>query len=124
MSGIKYVKVIEDSAFSLMARVVGSNGVLITQADITSIAYSVVKISDGTVIGTGSLTVADVVFDTLQTDKRWSEDSTGYNVLITPNPTLIPEGGVTYAFEVVFTPVVGYPFIVIFHIETIPAYGS
>lgn len=72
----------EDTPVALMARVTGEDAALITQASIDSITIDVYRMvgSSAVAVGTqGSLTVADVVFDTLQTDSRWTEDSTGYN---------------------------------------------
>jgi hypothetical protein len=72
----------EDTPVVLMARVTGEDSELITQASIDSITIDVYRI-DGSVseaVGSqASLTVADTVFDTLQTDDRWTEDATGYN---------------------------------------------
>ena len=71
--------VLEDSTFAVMARlqVDGANA---TQAVVSSITYKAWDTADsGTVYASGTLTVADVVFDTLQTDGRWAADATGYN---------------------------------------------
>ena len=70
----------EGQSPNLMARVTGSDAVAITQAAIASIAYAVYDLADtSAAVDSGTLTVADVVFDSLQTDARWTEDSTGYN---------------------------------------------
>ena len=77
----------EDSGASLMARITGNDATNIQQADVTTIAYTVSSLATdadtgvvtGTETATGTLTVSSVVFDTLQTDARWTLDSTGYN---------------------------------------------
>ena len=99
--------VLEDTDFSLMARVAGVDGDDIVQGDLASIAYAITG-ADGTSVGTGSLTVSEVVFDTLQTDARWSVDSTGYNFRWDVDVSaegLVSPG--TYTFEVAFTAATG-----------------
>jgi len=121
---IKFIPVIEDSAFSLLARLKAGDGDYVTQTAISSIAYSVNRLDTGDSVGTGTLTVADVIFDTLQKDSRWTEDSKGYNFLWSVNPTLVPDGGVHYRVEVTFTPATGYPYKVIWDLYVTPTFGS
>lgn len=66
------------SGVTLMRRIRGNNGQLITQASITSIGYVVTNLKTGVSAASVSLIVADVVFDSLQTDARWTVDSTDY----------------------------------------------
>lgn len=98
-----YGSVYEDSTFSLMARfeVDGANAV---QADCTSIAVKAwdTRDFDNTVVAS-ALVVADVVFDTLQTDGRWSVDTTGYNFRYDVPDTVCTVAGATYRFECVVT---------------------
>lgn len=87
----------------LMARVYGADNTVIVQADVTSIAYSIRSLHDlATVVDSGSLTVSSVIFDTLQTDARWTEDSTGYNFRTTISAAQVPEPGV-YRVEIELT---------------------
>ncbi len=75
-----------------LARVVGADGANITQADIASGVYSIYLLNDQdadsrTAVTNHSavaLVVADVFFDTLQTDSIWTKDATGYNFKHTP----------------------------------------
>ena len=70
----------KDSAIVTLARIEGTDGVDILQADLAAI-YIVVKI-DGVQTysnGAATLTIASVIFDTLQNDGRWKEDTTGFN---------------------------------------------
>ena len=71
--------VAEDSTFAVMLRlqVDGSNA---TQSVLSSITWKAWdERNTAAVYASGTLTVADVVYDTLQTDGRWSADSAGYN---------------------------------------------
>ena len=103
--------VFEDSGFSLMARVTGNDAENIQQADISSISYYVEDLDDDDATpATGTLTVADVVFDTLQTDARWDEDATGYNFRWDVPASLVATGNHRYVFEIKFTPASGEPF--------------
>ena len=71
--------VAEDSTFAVMLRlqVDGSNA---TQGVLSSITWKAWdERNTAAVYASGTLTVADVVYDTLQTDGRWNADATGYN---------------------------------------------
>jgi len=71
--------VAEDSTFAVMLRL-QVDGVSATQSVLSSITWKAWdEQNTGTVHASGTLTVSSVVFDTLQTDGRWSADATGYN---------------------------------------------
>lgn len=106
----------EDGDATEMARfqVNGVNGV---QADVTSIVRKVFDLASDTpttAIATDTLTVANVVFDTLQTDARWTKDSTGYNFRDRIAGTNFPTGGHTYRVEYFFTGSASESFFVVF----------
>ena len=83
----------EDSTFTLLARV-HVDGMIWVEADVASITYKVWDMTDSsTTIASGSLVVADVVHDTLQTDAIWSVDATGYNFEHKVASTVITEPG-------------------------------
>ena len=99
VTGIVY----EDSTFSLMSRfeVDGANAV---QADCSSITIKAWDTDDyDTTVLSATLTVSNVVYDTLQTDGRWDTDSTGYNFRYDVADTICTEPGHQYRFEVVVT---------------------
>jgi hypothetical protein len=122
---IHALTVFEDSGFSLMARVQGSDAANVQQADISSIAYSVFDLSDTTTAtATGTLTVASVVFDSLQTDARWTEDSTGYNFRWDVPASIGATGDKVYRIEIAFTPASGEVFHAVFEARTVGLYRS
>lgn len=86
----------EDSAFSVMQRLY-VDGALALQADFSSITYIIFN-SAGATESSGTLTVSSVVFDTVQTDARWTEDLTGYNFLHEVAHTEITDPGL-YTIE-------------------------
>ena len=99
------VNVIEDSGVRWMARILGQSGSAIVQADVSSIAYSVYDKSDtSTATTTGTLTVGDVIYNTLQTDSRWGKDATGYNFGWNVPASIFAAGNKTYRIEVKITP--------------------
>lgn len=114
---IPQVTVFEDSGVSLMARIQGNDAANVQQADITSIKRSVY---DGeTIIGLDvTLTLVDVVFDTLQTDARWTFDSTGYNFKDDVVATVFPVGDKVYRVEYKFTPASGAVFHYVREVHT------
>ena len=96
--------VLEDSTFSIMARV-HANGANLTQSDVSTITYSIFY-TDSTTAHTAStsLTVATVIFDTLQTsDGRWTVDGTGYNFRHDVAATVLTDPTRVYQFEYLFT---------------------
>ena len=110
----------EDSGATLMARVVGQDAANVTQASLTSIAYKVFDLdglTPGTATATGTLVVADTIFDTLQTsDSRWTIDSTGFNFLdvVAGAAANLATGDHRYRIEYVFTPASGQVFTAVF----------
>ena len=102
----------ERSSLFVMARVEGNDGVNITQATLDGIVLYITKLPSKTVIVPPTFTVADVIFDTLQTDGRWTRDATGYNFghLLDGN-TYIQDPESVYALEYELTPVSSAPVI-------------
>jgi len=125
-----YCTVAKNGTATLLARVVGADGANIAQADISSITYAVWLLDEQdadsrtAVTGHGStaLVVADVVFNTLQTDAIWTKDSTGYNfahtVPISVNQAFTIAGR-EYLVEYRLTPASGEVIVLRFRIAVI-----
>lgn len=121
----------KNGSVTCMARVVGADAANITQSDISTGVYSVYLLddqdSDSRTAVTGhaavSLTVADVIFDTLQTeDDRWTEDSTGYNFRYTLDVSsneAFAIAGRNYLIEFTLTPASGQKILVRFQVGVI-----
>lgn len=116
----------EDQGATLMARVVGNDAAAITQATISTITYTVIDRRDPStkIVDASSLTVSAVVFDTLQTDDRWSTDETGYNFRHTVPASVLSGGEKRYRIEYKFTPSSGEVFFCVFEITTEAIYTS
>lgn len=116
----------EDSGPQLMARVVKDAGTAIAQSDISSIVYHVYDTRDLTtdLAQNSPLTVSSVVFDSLQTDARWTEDDTGYNFRFQMDPDELPNAPRTALVEVIFTPASGYNFPVVYNLPVKPLVSS
>jgi hypothetical protein len=111
--------VFEDSGCYLLARIRGNDAANIVQADISSINLCVSQ-KGGTPDTAGTaVTVATVIFNTLQTDARWTVDSTGYNFRYEVPAASLPVGGRKYLFEFKFTPASGPVFHVVFEVPTL-----
>ena len=102
----------------LLARVLGADAAVITQASIASAVYSIYEVdednidSDVPVTGHDAVTVLKTacIFDTLQTDDLWDDlDATGYNfkhVLDVSSHAAFPERGVYVRVRFSLTPAV------------------
>jgi hypothetical protein len=107
-----------------IARVVGLDGEVVVQADISSIALEVYD-EDSDTPTTSVLSavpvVASTIFDTLQVDSRWGEDDIGYNfryAILASALTAV--GGHTYRCEFLLTPSSGGPIPVVGFFKCIP----
>lgn len=100
--------VYESASAVYMARIVGTDGAELEQADLSSITlYVRDHAAQATPIADSpyTLTIADVVFDTLQTstdNALWTVDTTGYNFKYDLLPAQLPDGDKMYRFEFVF----------------------
>lgn len=101
----KHTVIWEDSGYTVLARILGHDGLAIAQADVSTIAWTIAADSDrSTAVATGTLVVADVVYDALQTDDaRWTLDTTGFNFATTMAATTVPVGGETYQLRYTFS---------------------
>ena len=94
----------------ILARVVDWDGNLLTQAACTGISYVVYDESDNdTPVGSDTLTVSAVVFNTAQTGGNWPY-SDGYNFKWMMPATLVPTKGHLYRVEITVDPVSGEDF--------------
>jgi hypothetical protein len=125
-----HVTAMKNGTLTLMARVVGESAAAVTPDDIASIAYSIDLLDDddpdARTAVTGhqnvSLTVADVLFASLQTDDRWTVDATGYNFRHTIDVSThaaFAIAGRRYLVEYRLTPDEGQIIIVRFRINVI-----
>ena len=108
---------IEEASTIVKAKLTDHGGTLLLQADFTSIHYEAWNMDASPVnqvkVAT-ALNVANVVFDTLQTDARWTADATGYNFLHAMPATAFPTGKHTYKVEYKVTPASGAVFWLVF----------
>ncbi len=100
-----------------LARIVDINGAHITQAQVSSITYTVHEAEgDEALVTSGSLIVASVVYDTLQTGGMWTADLDGYNFFAALPAACFPVAGTRYRVKIVLTPTSGNPFKMEFEI--------
>lgn len=122
--------VFKNGSVVLMARIVDAAGTDITQSGLSAVAYSIYELDacrpDSLTVVAGhdsvNLNVADVVFDTLQTDDLWTVDQEGYNFrheLDIQQNEAFPIAGVHYQVRYVVTPTNGQKVIVRFRLKAI-----
>lgn len=125
-----------------LARIVGSEGTNMQQADFASLSgsssgdcgvtatYSIFLLDDqdadrrSVVSGHQHVTIdiADVVFDTLVDDDLWDVDDTGYNfkhTILICDTTAFAVAGRRYLIEYRLVPATGQPIIVRFRLDCI-----
>jgi hypothetical protein len=113
------------SGMSSMARVLGNDGATIVQSDISAIHRSIYDAATGVAVEEGaSLTVADVMFDVLQRDGRWTYDTIGYNFRDDVPATTFATGGEVYRIEYTFTPCAGGVWHIAFQLTAAGVLGS
>jgi len=123
---------------TLLARVVGNDAAPITQSDIATITYSVYEVDPTgsvavlpgdsptrTVVAGhngASITVADAVFDAMQTDDLWTEDATGYNfrhTIAIDSNAAFSNAGYSYVVLVTLTPATGQAIVIGYELKAV-----
>ena len=104
---IQTIRILQGTAPFVLARILApDDGDRILQADLSAIVWSLFEL-DGelsvAIVDGATLTIADVIFDTLQTDSRWTKDSTGYNFKHQIPSANLATGGHTFRAEYKFT---------------------
>jgi hypothetical protein len=85
----------------LCARVYANDNTIVVQADVLQVLVRVYDVSGTEVYGKEE-DPADVIYNTLQTDARWTEDGTGYNLRVTiPGRGVFLSGGANYGTEII-----------------------
>lgn len=115
----------EDGDAACMARVT-LNGSNITQSTISSISRKVFDLDSATpttAISTTTPAVASTVFNTLQTDGRWTVDAIGYNFRDTIAASVITDAH-RYRVEYVVTGASGEKFVMVFVLVALEIYSS
>ena len=127
---------IEDSATTLLARLLKPDGSAYGTADVTALVLRVFDNATGTLVvpagedaetydGT-DLTVADVILDApvgKDDDIRWT-DADPYTVRLDLHGSHFPEGGKTYQVEVKVTQAAGDPAFLVWQIKTLNIFSE
>lgn len=122
--------VFQNATATFLARVEDSSGALITQANVSAVAYTVSEISKDdsavqrAIVGHENIALSktDVVYDTLQTDSTWTVDATGYNFrheLDVSQYEAFAEVGQVYQVRFEVTPTTGQKIVFRFHVRCI-----
>ena len=113
----------EDGGATLLARIIDNDSTALKQADIDGTGtikyylYDEDSNTPDTAVTTTTLNEATVIKDTLQTDDRWTVDSTGYNFIHVIAASELSSGGHRYRAEVIFTPDAGEAFPAVFKLN-------
>lgn len=94
------VAIWEGASPVVMAYVVDSDDDDVTQAGVASISYAIVNLRTQVVLSTGTLTIADVIYDTLQTGNGWTYPGNGYNFRWKIPGSSFPAGAGVYRVEI------------------------
>lgn len=115
MPYIEYGSVWAGQPAPFLGRAVGTNGQLPTTSTVSAITAVISDLTDPTQAAYDwTPSVSNVIFNTLQTDARWTKDTTGFNFLdVVPGAafpivdhiydvsyTITPVGGSSYQFAV------------------------
>lgn len=122
MSRINRGVIYQGQATTLLDRVETAAGVLLTQADITSITAQVTCIDTASA---GDLLMLDktaVIHDTLQTGGGWTRDTIGWNSAVEIPGDNFASGGVTYQVVLLFTSTSGSVVEVVWHLDALKVY--
>ena len=119
--------VFKNGSATLLARVVGADGSVLTQSDVSTITYTVALLDDTDPDSEAAVdnhedvacVVADTIFDTLQDDDLWDVDHEGYNfkhVLDVSSSAAFATAGRSYRITFTITPAAGQVILVRFRV--------
>ncbi len=95
----------EKGSVRVMARVEGDGGAAAKQSEITGILLKITRLPSLTVVVPPLLVVANVIFDTLLTDSRWTKDAIGYNFAhVIDGATYLTKADEIHRLEYTFDP--------------------
>jgi len=125
-----YGTAFKNGSATLLARVVGQGGADIVQADLSAVRYTVYLLDDQdpdsrTAVANHTnvtLSVGQVIFDSLQLDPLWTVDEIGYNfrhVLDVSPHQAFSIAGRNYLVEYQLTPMAGQVILVRFRLNVI-----
>ena len=99
------VTVFPNGGVLVLARVLDWDDSAFKQADFGTITCKAFDVKNpGSATSSETPTVANVIYDTLQTDSRWTKDSTGYNFAYIFPASAVPNSERDYQLEVKFEP--------------------
>lgn len=116
----------EDGDACCMARV-QLDGSDVLKSELSSVTRKIFDLDGSTptaAASESSLVVATTVFDTLQTDGRWTQDTTGYNFRDTIAGSNFPEADRSYRVEYKFVGANGEVAFAVFILDTQGVYSS
>lgn len=131
-NGMCYGAIWEDQGVQLLARVMSADNTIIQQSEVTSITCKVFNLdttTPGTAVATPSVTVASVIFNSLQEAAgtgRWDYDTTGYNFKHQLPATAFATGNARYRIEYEFDPATAGEenFMLIYELTVRERYGG
>lgn len=123
--------VFKNGSATLLARVVGEGGKLVTQASLIAAAYTVYMLDDDAPVASirlvaghenVSVAVPGLIHDTLQTDDLWDVDTIGYNFRHTLDVSAnqaFAKAGRTHRIVFSLTPTSGQVILVRFRLDVV-----
>lgn len=122
--------VFKNGSATFLARVLKADGTLVRQTDLTEVKYSIYVLDDEdpdqqtAIAGHTQVTIAiaDVIYDTLQTEPIWTRDAIGYNfkhVVDVSSQQAFSVAGRAYRVRYELTPVTGQIILVRFRVHAI-----
>lgn len=121
---VQKCRIIEDQAAVFLARLHDHDGNRVTQASLASITWGAFNSITGTSLGSGSLTIADVIYDALQTAAIWTADAVGFNFKARLPASAFATGDAIARVDFKFTDNNGDVFFVLYECEVVAVLGS
>ncbi len=104
---ISDLRILQGTAPFVLARLLApDDGDPLVQADLSAIVWSLFDLDADprtAIVDGATLTISNVIFDTLQTDSRWTADDVGYNFAHQVPSANLATGGHTFRAEYKFT---------------------